>query len=49
MPYFDFVWTDEIIKHLAEHGVNREELEEVFGTTLLLGRDCTRPPLVLCL
>ena len=29
MPYFDFVWTEEILDHLAEHGVSREDFEEV--------------------
>jgi hypothetical protein len=29
MPYFEFLWTDEIVEHLAEHGVAREEFEEV--------------------
>ena len=29
MPYFDFFWTDEIIEHLAEHGVTREDFERV--------------------
>ncbi len=29
MPYFDFFWTDEIIEHLAEHGVAPEDFERV--------------------
>ncbi|MDH3718952.1 MAG: hypothetical protein OES79_12605 [Planctomycetota bacterium] len=29
MPYYFFVWTPEIIDHLAEHGVAPEEFEEV--------------------
>ena len=29
MPYFEFIWTDEIIEHLAEHGVRPEEFEAV--------------------
>jgi hypothetical protein len=29
MPYFDFFWTDEIIEHLAEHGVTPEDFERV--------------------
>jgi hypothetical protein len=29
MPYYDFLWTDEIITHLAEHGVSREDFEGV--------------------
>lgn len=29
MPYFEFVWTDEIIKHIAEHDISQEDFEEV--------------------
>jgi len=29
MPYYFFVWTREIIEHLAEHDVTPEEFEEV--------------------
>ncbi len=29
MPSFDFLWTDEIIEHLAEHAVSREDFEPV--------------------
>ena len=29
MPYYDFVWTDEIVEHLAEHGVTPEDFEAV--------------------
>ena len=29
MAYYFFVWTSEIIEHLAEHGVTPEEFEEV--------------------
>lgn len=25
VPYFEFLWTDEIAEHLAEHGVSPEE------------------------
>lgn len=31
MPYFDFVWTDPIIQHLAVHGVTPDEFEEIVG------------------
>ena len=27
MPYYEFVWTDEIIEHLAEHGVGPKDFE----------------------
>ncbi len=29
MPYFFFQWTDEIIEHLAEHGITPEDFEKV--------------------
>ena len=29
MPYFFFQWTDEIIEHLAEHGITQEDFETV--------------------
>jgi hypothetical protein len=29
MPYYFFVWTPEIIAHLAEHEVTPEDFEEV--------------------
>jgi hypothetical protein len=29
MPFYFFVWTPEIIAHLAEHDVTSEEFEEV--------------------
>jgi hypothetical protein len=29
MPYYEFVWTEEIIAHLAEHEVTPDEFEQV--------------------
>jgi hypothetical protein len=29
MPYYFFIWTAEVIEHLAEHEVTPEEFEEV--------------------
>lgn len=29
MPYFDFLWTEDLLKHMAEHAVTAEEFEEV--------------------
>ncbi len=29
MPYYYFLWTDEIVEHLAEHGVTQEDFERV--------------------
>ncbi len=45
MPYYEFVWTDEIIGHLAENGVSRENFEEVVSNPKRLGvsRSSGRP------
>jgi uncharacterized DUF497 family protein len=46
VPYFEFVWTDEIVEHLAEHGVNQQEFEQVVsnpdrvGLSRSTGRPC---------
>jgi hypothetical protein len=29
MPYFDFIWTEEIIAHLAEHDISPDDFEQV--------------------
>jgi hypothetical protein len=29
VPYFDFMWTDEIIAHLAEHDLGPRDFERV--------------------
>lgn len=29
MPFYLFIWSDEIEKHLAAHGVTADEFEEV--------------------
>ena len=29
MPYFDFLWTDENIEHVAEHGISQADFELV--------------------
>jgi hypothetical protein len=29
MPYYDFLWTDEIIAHLAEHDIEPRDFEKV--------------------
>ena len=29
MPYYDFLWTDEIIAHLAEHDIEPRDFERV--------------------
>ena len=46
MPYYEFLWTDEILAHLAEHGVSRDDFEEVVsnprrvGVSRSTGRPC---------
>ncbi len=46
MPYYEFLWTDETIEHVAEHGVSPEELQEVvrdpdeIGESRSSGRPC---------
>ena len=29
MPCYVFVWSDDIVRHLAEHGVSQDEFEHV--------------------
>ena len=29
MPYFEILWTEEIIEHLAEHGISQDDFEYV--------------------
>ena len=29
MPYFEFLWTDENIEHLAEHDISQDDFEQV--------------------
>ncbi len=45
MPHYEFLWTDEILAHLAEHGVSREDWEEVVSNPKRLGvsRSSGRP------
>jgi hypothetical protein len=31
MPHYFYIWTAEIVEHLAEHDVNPDEFEEVVG------------------
>ena len=46
MPYYDFRWNDEIIKHFDEHGVSPEDFEDVvsdpdeIGESRSTGRPC---------
>ena len=29
MPYYDFLWNDEIIEHIAEHDITPEQFQNV--------------------
>ena len=29
MPYYEFLWTDEIVGHLADHGIEPDDFEHV--------------------
>ncbi len=29
MSYFDIIWTDEAIDHIAQHGISQDNFEEV--------------------
>ncbi len=46
MPYYDFLWNDEIIEHLAQHGVSPADFEQVvsnpdaIGESRSTGRPC---------
>ncbi len=46
MSYFEFLWTEEIVEHLAEHDVTPEEFEAIVshperrGRSRFTGRPC---------
>ena len=46
MAYFEFLWTSEIIEHLAEHDVSPDDFEEIVqhpdarGNSRTSGRPC---------
>ena len=46
MPYYEFVWTDEIMGHLAEHGVSPDDFELVVSNPD--SRDISRSTRRLC-
>jgi hypothetical protein len=31
MPAYGFLWTDEIVNHLAEHGISQDSLRRLFA------------------
>lgn len=45
MPYYEFIWTDEIIEHIAEHSVSIDDFEHVVSHPLRVGvsRSSGRP------
>lgn len=45
MPHFFFVWNDEIVEYLAQHGVTQDEFEEVVlnSTEIQASRSSARP------
>ena len=38
MPYFQFLWTDEIVDHLANHGITQDDFEQVVCNPVRTGR-----------
>lgn len=38
MPYFHFVWSDEIIAHLMEHDLTPEDFERVVSNPEAVGK-----------
>ncbi len=38
MPYFDFIWTEEIIAHLAEHDISPDDFERVVTNPVATGK-----------
>lgn len=38
MPYFDFVWTDEIVEHLAEHDISQDDFVHVVSNPTRKGK-----------
>jgi hypothetical protein len=37
MAYLDFVWTDEIVAHIAEHGISQDDFEHVVCNPYSIG------------
>ena len=31
MAFFNYLWTDEIVEHVADHGVSQDDFEAVVG------------------
>ena len=43
MPWHDYVWTPAILRHVAEHGVSREDFEQIVNEPLTEGRSRSHP------
>jgi len=41
LPYYFFIWTNEIEEHLAEHNVTREEFQQVVCDPIQVGKSRT--------
>jgi hypothetical protein len=37
MPWFNFLWTDEIAEHVAEHGLTQDDFEHVVRNPIRRG------------
>jgi hypothetical protein len=37
MAYFDFIWTDDIVQHIAENGVTQDDFEFVVSNPVRRG------------
>jgi uncharacterized DUF497 family protein len=46
VPYYDFIWNDDLVRHLEEHGVSVEDFEQIvtnpeqIGESRSTGRPC---------
>ena len=29
MPYYNFLWTDEIVRHIGAHGLSQDDFEQI--------------------
>ena len=41
MPAYDFVWTEEIVTHLAEHDISQDDFEDVVNHPVRKGKSDT--------
>jgi hypothetical protein len=37
MPYYEFHWNEEVIEHIAEHGISQDDFEHVVCNPLSKG------------